>query len=149
MGNGFGSIESLKIAYETTVMFKGLIEDAGLDSKVKLLTAKVLYSKAGVNLPMEILEEEHFYDTKQIASMLKVFSKTKKPAFQDISEIIKKLEISEDDFKVVWESNGSWSGTVNKYNLNVVDKVRIWLKDNNNPKVIEGKKRRYYLFYER
>ena len=149
VGNGFGNTESLRIAYESAVMFKGLIEDAGLDSKVKLLTAKVLYSKAGVELPIEVLEEEHFYDTKQIASMLKVFSKTKKPAFQAISEIIKKLEINEDNFKVVWESNGSWSGTVNKYNLNVVDMIRFWLKDNNNPKVIEGKNRKYYVFYER
>ncbi len=147
--NSSTNIESLRIAYESTVMFKDLIEDAGLDNKVKLLTAKVLYSKAGVELPIEVLEEEHFYDTKQIASILKVFSKTKKPAFQAISEVIKKLEISEDDFKVVWESNGAWSGTVNKYNLNVVDKIKFWFKENNNPKVIEGKNKKYYVFYER
>lgn len=140
--NSSTNIESLRIAYESTVMFKGLIEDAGLDNKVKLLTAKVLYSKAGVELPIEVLEEEHFYDTKQIASILKVFSKTKKPAFQAISEVIKKLEISEDDFKVVWESNGAWSGTVNKYNLNVVDKIKFLFKENNNPKVIEGKNKK-------
>ena len=145
--NGFGNIDGLKIAYESTVMFKELIEDAGLDSKVKLLTAKVLYSRAGVELPIEVLEEEHFYDTKQIASMLRVFSKTKKPAFQAISEIIKKLEIDENDFKVVWESNGAWSGTVNKYNINVVENIKSWLKEYNNPKIIEGRNRNYYVTY--
>mgnify|MGYP004472964053 FL=1 len=54
-----------------------------------------------------------------------------------------------DDFKVVWESNGSWSGAVNKYNLNVVNKIRLWFKGNNNPKMIEGKNKKYYVFYER
>ena len=54
-----------------------------------------------------------------------------------------------DDFKVVWESNGSWSGAVNKYNLNVVNKIRLWFKENNNPKMIEGKNKKCYVFYER
>lgn len=34
------------------------------------VAAKVLYSKAGAELPIEVLEEEHFYDTKRIAFML-------------------------------------------------------------------------------
>ena len=49
----------------------------------------------------------------------------------------------------MWESNGSWSGAVNKYNLNVVNKIRLWFKENNNPKMIEGKNKKYYVFYER
>ena len=108
-------IEKLQLAYNSTNLFKELLDNAGLDDKVKLLTAKTIYKKAGIDLPIQIEEEEHFYDTKQIATILGVYSKSNKPAFQAVGEIIKKLDISDTEIKAVWESNGSWCGTVNKY----------------------------------
>ncbi|MFQ4186172.1 toxin Bro, partial [Clostridioides difficile] len=60
-------IEKLQLAYNSTSMLKELLDDAGFDNKSKLLTAKTLYKKAGIDLPIEIDEEEHYFDTKQIA----------------------------------------------------------------------------------
>ncbi|WP_243162649.1 Bro-N domain-containing protein, partial [Clostridioides difficile] len=73
-------IEKLQLAYNSTSMLKELLDDAGFDNKSKLLTAKTLYKKAGIDLPIEIDEEEHYFDTKQIASKLKIYSKSNKPA---------------------------------------------------------------------
>ena len=47
-------------------MLKELLDDAGFDNKSKLLTAKTLYKKAEIDLPIEINEEEHYFDTKQM-----------------------------------------------------------------------------------
>ncbi|MFA1708591.1 hypothetical protein [Clostridioides difficile] len=64
-------IEKLQLAYNSTSMLKELLDGAGFDNKSKLLTAKTLYKKAGIDLPIEIEEDESFFDTKQIASKLK------------------------------------------------------------------------------
>ncbi|WP_236887079.1 Bro-N domain-containing protein [Clostridioides difficile] len=108
-------IEKLQLAYNSTSMLKELLDDAGFDNKSKLLTAKTLYKKAGIDLPIEIDEEEHYFDTKQIASKLKIYSKSNKPAQMAICEIIKKIKLEENEVKEIWETNGSWTGTVNKY----------------------------------
>ncbi len=140
-------IEKLQLAYNSTNLFKELLDNVGLDDKVKLLTAKTIYKKAGIDLPIQIEEEEHFYDTKQIATILGVYSKANKPAFQAVGEIIKKLDISDDEIKAVWESNGSWSGTVNKYKKSVVDKIQDWINSNNFPTIIVTEKKNYYIVY--
>ncbi|MFQ4242947.1 toxin Bro, partial [Clostridioides difficile] len=44
-------IEKLQLAYNSTSMLKELLDDAGFDNKSKLLTAKTLYKKAGIDLP--------------------------------------------------------------------------------------------------
>ncbi|PPS79553.1 toxin Bro, partial [Clostridioides difficile] len=115
-------IEKLQLAYNSTSMLKELLDGAGFDNKSKLLTAKTLYKKAGIDLPIEIEEEESFFDTKQIASKLKIYSKSNKPAQLAVCEIIKKIDLEENEVKGVWETNGSWTGTVNKYTKSVIDK---------------------------
>lgn len=76
-----------------------------------------------------------------------MLSKANKPAFQAVGEIIKKLDISDDEIKAVWESNGSWSGTVNKYKKSVVDKIQDWINSNNFPTIIVTEKKNYYIVY--
>ena len=104
-------IEKLQLAYNSTSMLKELLDGAGFDNKSKLLTAKTLYKKAGIDLPIEINEEEHYFDTKQIASKLKLYSKSNKPAQMAVCEIIKKIDLEDGEVKGVWEINGSWTGT--------------------------------------
>ncbi|WP_332869660.1 Bro-N domain-containing protein [Clostridioides difficile] len=141
-------IEKLQLAYNSTSMLKELLDGAGFDNKSKLLTAKTLYKKAGIDLPIEIDEEEHYFDTKQIASKLKIYSKSNKPAQMAVCEIIKKIKLEENEVKGVWETNGSWTGTVNKYTESVIDKVRTWIEENNKPAKIQGEKKNYHVVYK-
>ncbi|MCJ0408195.1 toxin Bro [Clostridioides difficile] len=141
-------IEKLQLAYNSTSMLKELLDDAGFDNKSKLLTAKTLYKKAGIDLPIEIDEEEHYFDTKQIASKLKIYSKSNKPAQMAVCEIIKKIKLEENEVKGVWETNGSWTGTVNKYTKSVIDKVRNWIEENNGPTKIQGEKKNFHVVYK-
>ncbi|MCJ0429831.1 Bro-N domain-containing protein [Clostridioides difficile] len=141
-------IEKLQLAYNSTSMLKELLDDAGFDNKSKLLTAKTLYKKAGIDLPIEIDEEEHYFDTKQIASKLKIYSKSNKPAQMAVCEIIKKIKIEDSEVKGVWETNGSWTGTVNKYTESVIDKISKWIEENNRPTKIQGEKKNYHVVYK-
>ncbi|EGT4252312.1 TPA: toxin Bro [Clostridioides difficile] len=141
-------IEKLQLAYNSTSMLKELLDDAGFDNKSKLLTAKTLYKKAGIDLPIEINEEEHYFDTKQIASKLKIYSKSNKPAQLAVCEIIKKIDLEDSEVKGVWETNGSWTGTVNKYTKSVIDKVRTWIEENNRPTKIQGEKKNFHVVYK-
>ena len=141
-------IEKLQLAYNSTSMLKELLDGAGFDNKSKLLTAKTLYKKAGIDLPIEINEEEHYFDTKQIASKLKIYSKSNKPAQMAVCEIIKKIDLEDGEVKGVWETNGSWTDTVNKYTKSVIDKVRTWIEENNRTTKIAGEKKNYHVFYK-
>ena len=141
-------IEKLQLAYNSTSMLKELLDGAGFDNKSKLLTAKTLYKKAGIDLPIEINEEEHYFDTKQIASKLKLYSKSNKPAQMAVCEIIKKIDLEDSEVKGVWETNGSWTGTVNKYTESVIDKIRNWIEENNRPTKIPGEKKNYHVVYK-
>ncbi|HFL3543719.1 TPA: toxin Bro [Clostridioides difficile] len=141
-------IEKLQLAYNSTSMLKELLDGAGFDNKSKLLTAKTLYKKAGIDLPIEIEEEESFFDTKQIASKLKIYSKSNKPAQLAVCEIIKKIDLEDSEVKGVWETNGSWTGTVNKYTESVIDKVSKWIEENNRPTKIAGEKKNFHVVYK-
>ncbi|HBG4644476.1 TPA: toxin Bro [Clostridioides difficile] len=141
-------IEKLQLAYNSTSMLKELLDGAGFDNKSKLLTAKTLYKKAGIDLPIEIEEEESFFDTKQIASKLKIYSKSNKPAQLAVCEIIKKIDLEDSEVKGVWETNGSWTGTVNKYTESVIDKVSKWIEENNRPSKITGEKKNFHVVYK-
>ncbi|MGO0986723.1 BRO-N domain-containing protein [Clostridioides difficile] len=141
-------IESLDTVNKTIEILTPFLDNAGIDEKAKLLTAKTIYKKAGIELPLEIEEKEHFFDTKQIATKLNVYSKTNKPAFHAIGEIIKKLDIQDDEKLVVLESKRGWSGSVNKYSQSVIDKVRNWIEENNRPTKIAGEKKNYHVVYK-
>ncbi|HBF4255184.1 TPA: Bro-N domain-containing protein [Clostridioides difficile] len=141
-------IESLDTVNKTIEILTPLLDGAGIDEKAKLLTAKTIYKKAGIELPLEIEEKEHFFDTVQIATKLNVYSKTNKPAFHAIGEIIKKLDIQDNEKLVVLESKRGWSGSVNKYSQSVIDKVRNWIEENNRPTKIAGEKKNYHVVYK-
>ncbi|MGO0904920.1 BRO-N domain-containing protein [Clostridioides difficile] len=141
-------IESLDTVNKTIEILTPFLDNAGIDEKAKLLTAKTIYKKAGIELPLEIEEKEHFFDTVQIATKLNIYSKSNKPAFHAIGEIIKKLDIQDNEKLVVLESKRGWSGSVNKYSQIVIDKVRNWIEENNRPTKIQGEKKNYHVVYK-
>lgn len=141
-------LERLDTINKSLELVAPLLDAVGIDNNIKLLVTKTFFAKAGINIPVEIEAEERYYDTKQIGYMVGMYSKTGKPAFGAVGEIIKKLDIAEHEKKSVWESNGSWQGTVIKYTQSVVDKVAKWLKDNCHPTDIPSKNKTFHVVYK-
>lgn len=141
-------IKTLEAVNESIKLITPIFEDLKIDKSMQFLVAKTFFKKAGVDIPLEIEEKEHFYDTKQIARKLGLYTMSNKPAFQAVKQIIRKLDIKEDEMKTVLETNGSWTGTVTKYSNKVTEKVKEWLKENNNPISIKGDKKNYYILYK-
>ncbi|HBG9983499.1 TPA: ORF6N domain-containing protein, partial [Clostridioides difficile] len=126
-------IKTLEAVNESIKLITPFFEDLKIDKSMQFLVAKTFFKKAGVDIPLEIEEKEHFYDTKQIARKLGLYTMSNKPAFMAVKQIIRKLDIKEDEMKTVLETNGNWTGTVTKYSNKVTEKVKVWLKENNNP----------------
>ncbi|UWD48744.1 ORF6N domain-containing protein [Clostridioides difficile] len=141
-------IKTLEAVNESIKLITPIFEDLKIDKSMQFLVAKTFFKKAGVDIPLEIEEKEHFYDTKQIARKLGLYTMSNKPAFQAVKQIIRKLDIKEDEMKTVLETNGNWTGTVTKYSNKVTEKVKMWLKENNNPISIKGDKKNYYILYK-
>ena len=125
----------------------GYMKQAGIDSDIQLLTIKGLYAKADVYLPIDIEADKVYYDTKYIARELGMITKAKKPAYHAVSQIISKIDISEDDIKEVWENVEGWQGVVKKYSQSVIDRVEDWLKQNEYPELIRGRSKNYHVAY--
>ncbi|SJT80640.1 ORF6N domain [Clostridioides difficile] len=141
-------IKTLEAVNESIKLITPIFEDLKIDKSMQFLVAKTFFKKAGVDIPLEIEEKEHFYDTKQIAKKLGLYTMSNKPAFMAVKQIIRKLDIKEDEMKTVLETNGSWTGTVTKYSNKVIEKVKEWLKENNNPISVKGDKKNYYILYK-
>ncbi|HGL5936797.1 TPA: phage repressor protein, partial [Clostridioides difficile] len=141
-------IESLDTVNKTIEILTPFLDGAGIDEKAKLLTAKTIYKKAGIELPLEIEEKEHFFDTVQIATKLNIYSKTNNPAFMAVCEIIKKLDIKEEEKLIVLANKKGWNGTTTKYSQSVIDKIRNWIEENNRPTKIAGEKKNYHVVYK-
>ncbi|GKX27797.1 hypothetical protein SH1V18_02770 [Vallitalea longa] len=140
--------ESLSTVNEAAEILTNVIDEANLSPGIKALTLKTLYKeKANLLLPIEIKSEKQYFDTTQIAKRLGVMSKSGKPATTAISQLIKQLDISEDEKEAFFEGKGKWQGTVYKYADSVIKKVENWLKENNYPALIRGNSQNYHVQY--
>ena len=140
-------IESLENINKSLEFLSPLLDYAGVDSTIKLLVAKSFFSKAGIDIPVDIQADRKYYDTKQIGSMVGMYSKSGKPAYMAVNEILKSLDIEENEKTAVWETNGAWQGTVTKYSDSVVNKVKEWLEENDHPADIPSKNKTFHVSY--
>lgn len=130
-----------------------MLQAAGCDSKIQLLTAKSLYEKAGVEIPIQIIADQQYYDTVHIARQVGIYYQSSgKPADKAINEIIRRLDVPENLYTETWESKGNWQGTVRKYVPQVIDMVRKWYAENGYPRDIEytqtdGQKKSYHVIW--
>lgn len=128
-----------------------MLQAAGCNSKIQLLTAKSLYEKAGVNLPITIEADQQYVDTVHIARQARLYYKSSgKPADKAVNEIIRRLDLSEDMYTETWESKGKWQGTVRKYAPEVIGMVKQWYADNGYPREIsytqcDGQTKKYHV----
>lgn len=131
-----------------------LLEKAGCNSKIQLLTAKQLYAKAEVFLPIEIEADKRYWDTVHIARQVGICYKSSgKPADKAVNEIIRRIGVTEADYTDTWESKGKWQGTVRKYSDDVIERVKCWITDNDYPLDIEyqqsdGQVKSYHVAYK-
>lgn len=130
-----------------------MLKAAGCDSKIQLLTAKSLYEKAGVEIPIQIEADQQYYDTVHIARKVGLYYQSSgKPADKAVNEIIRRLDIPKEMYTETWESKGKWQGTVRKYAPAVITMVRDWYVDNGYPRNIEyeqcdGQKKSYHVIW--
>lgn len=128
-----------------------MLQAAGCNSKIQLLTAKSLYEKAGVNLPITIEADQQYVDTVHIARQARLYYKSSgKPADKAVNEIIRRLDLSEDMYTETWESKGKWQGTVRKYAPEVISMVKQWYANNGYPREIsytqcDGQIKKYHV----
>lgn len=84
-----------------------MLQAAGCNSKIQLLTAKQLYEKAQVFLPIEIEADKQYWDTVHIARQAGIYYKASgKPADRAVNEIIRRIGVAEEDYTDTWESKG-------------------------------------------
>lgn len=128
-----------------------MLQAAGCNSKIQLLTAKSLYEKAGVNLPITIEADQQYVDTVHIARQARLYYQSSgKPADKAVNEIIRRLDLSEDMYTETWESKGKWQGTVRKYVPEVIGMVKQWYANNGYPREIpytqcDGQAKKYHV----
>lgn len=145
--------ESLSAVNNAVKILTPMLAAAGCDSKIQLLTAKSLYEKADVTLPVIIEADRQYFDTVHIARKVGIcYQSSGKPADKAVNEIIRRLDISENMYTETWESKGKWQGTVRKYVPEVIDMVRSWYVDHGYPRDIEyiqtdGQMKSYHVIW--
>lgn len=129
--------ESLSAVNNAVKILTPMLAAAGCDSKIQLLTAKSLYEKADVTLPIMIEADRQYFDTVHIARNVGIYYQSSgKPADKAVNEIIRRLDIPENMYTDTWESKGKWQGTVRKYVPEVIDMVRSWYVEHGYPRDI-------------
>lgn len=147
--------ESLSAVNNAVKILTPMLAAAGCDRKIQLLTAKSLYEKADVTLPVIIEADRQYFDTVHIARKVGIYYQSSgKPADKAVNEIIRRLDISENMYTETWESKGKWQGTVRKYVPEVIDMVRSWYVDHGYPRDIEymqtdGQMKSYHVIWRK
>lgn len=130
--------ESLSAVNNAVKILTPMLAAAGCDSKIQLLTAKSLYEKADVTLPVLIEADQQYFDTVYIARQVGIYYRSSgKPADKAVNEIIRRIDISPNMYTETWESKGKWQGTVRKYAPEVIAMVRSWYEEQGYPREIE------------
>lgn len=146
-------VESLSSVNNAVKTITPILEAVGCTPQIQLLTAKSLYEKAGVSLPIKIPSDKHYVDTVHIARHVGLYYQSSgKPADKAVNEIIRRLNLPESMYAETWESKGNWQGAVRKYDEAVIGMVRQWYCDNGYPRNIEytqcdGQKKCYHVIW--
>ncbi|WP_125153672.1 BRO-N domain-containing protein [Clostridium rectalis] len=126
-------IESTQEITEALNLVLPLLEKASVSPESIALTAKAFYKKAGIEMPFEIESDDTYLTVTEIAKYCGIYSWQGKPAAQAVSWIIKQINISNSDKKVLWEQRGGWQGNTIKYKRKIINSISEWLRKNNHP----------------
>lgn len=109
-------VDPVFIAAETKRLYK---QEAGIDIQIPLLTDKETMPK--------------LYDCTEIAKELGIMSKSGNPHNQAVGDIIRKLDITEEETKITAFSRNGHDDVTIQYLPSVVEKVRAWLEEKSYP----------------
>lgn len=114
-----------------------ILEELGMKPIHKAYMLKQLYRQAGVEIPIEGQEEDqHLYDSTQIAKKLGICSVKGLPHSQAVGAILKKLQLAEDEKVITSFERKGHVGTMCQYKESVVNAVARWLLENGHPETI-------------
>lgn len=113
------------------------LEKAKVEPIFVAAEVKRLYTDLGYEVKAPLVTDNEtmpkLYDCTEIARELGIMSKSGLPHNQAVSDIIRKLQIKENEVKrTAFSRNGHDDVTV-QYLPSVVDKVKAWLDENNYP----------------
>lgn len=113
------------------------LEKAKVEPIFVAAEVKRLYTDLGYEVKAPLVTDNEtmpkLYDCTEIAIELGIMSKSGLPHNQAVSDIIRKLQIKENEVKrTAFSRNGHDDVTV-QYLPSVVDKVKAWLDENNYP----------------
>ncbi|WP_409015684.1 ORF6N domain-containing protein [Anaerostipes caccae] len=109
----------------------------GVDEMYIAAEAKRFYREAGYPIEIPLITDKEMmpklYDCTEIAIELGIMSKSGKPHNQAVGDIIRKLDITDDETKTTaFSKNGHGDVTV-QFLPSVVEKVKVWLEKNQYP----------------
>lgn len=130
--------EKLPSVNQMVKNIKGALHDAGVDSKYIAAEVVRIYSDNGYPVKVPLISDVPvLWDCTTIAKELGICSESGRPHDKAVSAIIQKMYVSEDEMvKTVYSRNGHDGVTV-QYKDSVLRKIKLWLKENGYPTVIE------------
>lgn len=130
--------EKLPSVNQMVKNIKGALQDAGVDSKYIAAEVVRIYSDNGYPVKVPLISDVPvLWDCTTIAKELGICSESGRPHDKAVSAIIQKMYVSEDEMvKTAYSRNGHDGVTV-QYKDSVLRKIKLWLKENGYPTVIE------------
>lgn len=151
--NKANELENLTTLNEMANILLPVLDNAGLKPQYKAMALKQIYRKIGIDIPIEELEaDREIFDLTTIAKTVGIYSTSNKPHGQVVSAIISKLDILDEEKKLVSYENNGHTGTTTQYTKSVIDKVIDWLKEkeypNKIPHLSKGKSKTFNVIYK-
>lgn len=130
--------EKLPSVNQMVKNIKGALQDAGVDSKYIAAEVVRIYSDNGYPVKVPLISDVPvLWDCTTIAKELGICSESGRPHDKAVSAIIQKMYVSEEEMvKTAYSRNGHDGVTV-QYKDSVLRKIKLWLKENGYPTVIE------------
>lgn len=130
--------EKLPSVNQMVKNIKGVLQDAGIDSKYIAAEVARIYSDNGYPVKVPLISDVPvLWDCTTIAKELGICSESGRPHDKAVSAIIQKMYVSEDEMvKTAYSRNGH-NGVTVQYKDSVLKKIKLWLKENGYPTVIE------------
>lgn len=144
------STNSISAITSAAKFITGILKEAGMPAQFIAVNTKRLYEPVGIEISLDgITVEKHLFDATTIAKRFGMQSKTGKPHNQAVSAIIAKIDVRDDEKEVVPFQNqqSGHSGTNYQYAESVIDKIELWLKQNNYPCQIKHNEKTYGVYY--
>lgn len=130
--------EKLPSVNQMVKNIKGVLHDAGVDSKYIAAEVVRIYSDNGYPVKVPVLSDvPTLWDCSTMAKELGILSESGRPHDKAMSAIIQKLDLfTEEIVRTAYSRNGHDGVTV-QYTDSVLQKAKEWLEENGYPTVIE------------